>query len=105
MDDETIKKAIIAYEKKQKRDREKYERNKLDPEFRRLNWERARRYYAENKEHCKEIQRKNAEYYKARSLYKYWVEKGKDLTKLKDKHPDKYTLLKQRGGFKGLDLD
>ncbi len=102
MDDETIKKAIRAYETKQRKDKEKYERNRLDPEFRRRNCERAKQYYAENKEHCQALYRKRSEVTKAKSLYRYWESKGKDLTKIKEKHPDKYTLLKQHG-FKNLD--
>ncbi len=102
MDDETIKKAILAYAKRQQRDKEKYEINKLDPEFRKRNCERAKQYYAENKEHCQAVYRKRSDFTKARNLYRYWESNGKDLTKIKEKHPDKYTLLKQHG-FKGLD--
>lgn len=102
MDDETIKKAIRAYAKRQQRDKEKYEKNKLDPQFRKENCERAKKYYQDNKEHCQERYKQKADYHRARNLYRYWENRGKDLTQLKDKHPDKYTLLKQRG-FKGLD--
>ena len=104
MDDETIKRAIRAYEKRQKIDKEKYEKNRLDPEFRRRNTERAKQYYADNKEHCQALYRKRSDLTKARNLYRYWESNGKDLTKIKDKHPDKYTLLKQHG-FKNLDGD
>ena len=97
MTDEEIKQIIRRYERRLITDREKYQRVKDDPEFIKQNRERARLHYQENKDRKLQEYQDNKEFYKARSLLRYWQRQNKDLSEIETKHPDKYKILKDRG--------
>jgi hypothetical protein len=86
---------------KKKRDREKtYYHNvkKIDEEFIKKNRERATKHYAENKDKKLEKYQQNKEFLSARQLF-YYYRKNKSVEDFQSKHPDKYTMLKNRGAI------
>ena len=95
--DEEIKQLIRRYERRLITDREKYQRVKDDPEFIKQNRKRASDHYQANKDKKLQAYQDNKEFYKARSLLRYWQRQNKDLSEIETKHPDKYKILKDRG--------
>lgn len=95
--DEEITRIVRNYERRLKVDRQRYMKVKDDPEFIKKNRARANEYYQMNKEKKKQQYEENKDIVKAKNLLKYWQKNNKDVSGIKDKHPEKYKILTERG--------
>tara|TARA_R100000935_G_scaffold58804_1_gene98093 strand:- start:2556 stop:2867 length:312 start_codon:yes stop_codon:yes gene_type:complete len=97
MDDikeETIQKLIKNYKKKLIYDRNRYDTiRKYDKDFMEANRQRARDYYKNNKEKISVYNQNNKEKIKIKSLYRYYLNKGRSIDFI-EKYPEKYEYLK-----------
>ena len=89
---EQIKRMIVAYQKKRAWEKMKYDEKKDTPEFKKINCERAKAWYSQNKEIRKQTYDQNKELQKARCSYNYYKRLGR-LHDFKIKCPDKYKYL------------
>jgi len=90
--DPHIKKLLEQYEKKRKKEKERYERIKDTEEFKNQNRTRARMHYEKNKDIKKEKYDMNKEFLNARSSYYYYKNKDR-LEDFKNKYPKKVNIL------------
>ena len=95
--DEEITRIVRNYERRLKIDHERYLKVKDDPEFIKKNRARANEYYQMNKEKKKQQYEENKDFIKAKNLLKYWQKMNKDISGIKDKHPEKYKILTEKG--------
>ena len=93
-----IAKVLIDYKKRRERENKYYhEVSKNDEEFKMKNRERARNYYHQKGKDIKSNQyQDNKDFIKARSLYNYY-KKNDNLEAFKEKHPERYELLTEKG--------
>lgn len=87
-----IQSILKQYERKRKKEKERYQRIKDTEEFKNKNRERARNHYQQNKEIKKEKYDNNREFLNARSSF-YYYRKIDKLDYFKEKYPDKVKLL------------
>ena len=92
--DSRIKQLIEQYERKQKKERERYERIKQSPAFLEKNRIRAKTYYQTNKDLKKQMYQENKDILNAKSSYYYYKKQGK-IDLFKEKCPDKVKLLEE----------
>lgn len=90
---------LKSYKNKKEREKDRYDKMKNDPEFIKLNRERSKKHYIENKEKYKCKYDNNKELMKARNSYYYYRNK-KDIDKFKSKFPERVDLLIITGYFK-----
>ena len=92
-----IKKIINQYNRKREREKKNYhEKLKCDSEWCEKNKKRALDYYNNNKEQKKENYKKDKDFVNSRSMFQYYKRNNR-IQEFKDKYPDKYELLKNRG--------
>ena len=99
MNDEQIKHILNLYKCQREKDKEKYERRKLDNDFMESNRVRAREHYHKNKDARKEDYLNNSELQKAKCSYHYYSKRN-NVDKFKEKYPDRYELLDNINYFK-----
>ena len=97
---EQIETILTNYKKKREREKTYYHSVKqVDDEFIAKNRDRAKDHYKKNREKKLEHYKENKEFLGARQLYYYYRrnDRGADF---KEKHPDKYTMMSQKGLIK-----
>ena len=94
MTDEMTQKILSAYKQKRAKEKERYERNKADPEFVKRNRERAKAYYLANKDKTRETYKMNAEIRGAKSLLTYYESQGR-VDEFILKYPQRYALISE----------
>tara|TARA_R110000787_G_scaffold74156_4_gene165015 strand:- start:482 stop:847 length:366 start_codon:yes stop_codon:yes gene_type:complete len=95
--DTEINHILTQYKNKRNREKKEYhEVKKNDPEWCKLNNERAKKHYHDNIEKKKSTYQTNKELVNARNMWRYYV----NLNRHNDfitKHPDKVEYLKENG--------
>ena len=94
MDNEQIQRILEQYKQRQERDSKRYQELKKDPEFVKLNRERAKLHYEKNKDKKLRHYHDNKEFMSAKSSYHYYRRRDR-LDFFKDKYPDKVKLLSE----------
>ncbi len=94
-DPERIKKVLEQYERKRKKEKDRYQLIKDTDDFKNKNRERARNYYGLNKENKKEKYEQDKDFLSARSQY-YYYRRNDKLHIFKEKYPNKVELLNER---------
>ena len=94
-DPERIKKVLEQYERKRKKEKDRYQLIKDTEDFKNKNRERARNHYGLNKENKKEKYENDKDFLSARSQY-YYYRRNDKLEIFKEKYPNKVELLSQR---------
>ena len=92
--DTRIKQLLEQYERKRKKEKERYERIKTTPEFLEKNRMRAKNYYHDHKESKKNKYIENRDLLNARSSY-YYYKKLDKIELFKEKCPQKVKLLEE----------
>jgi len=69
---------------------------KHDNEWRKMNNDKSKEYYKNNKEMVQQKYLSNNEYIKIRNLYRYYLRENRVLD-FKSKYPDKYKYLQNKG--------
>lgn len=93
--DERINRILQQYEKKRKKEKERYELIKDTEEFKNQNRERAKKHYENNKEMKKQKYDNDKEFLNARASY-YYYKKLNRVDLMKEKHPEKVKILNDR---------
>ena len=105
MDEEKINHIIQQYKLKKEREYNNYHNiNKLNEDYMIKNKERAKAHYELHSDDRKNKYKDNAEFVKARSSYNYY-KKNNNLSKFREKFPDKVKLLTDMGIIKGVTVD
>ena len=95
--DEKIKTILSQYKKKRERENNNYHNVlKHDMEWKKLNNEKSKEYYKNNKEIVQKKYLSNNEYIKVRNLYRYYLGENR-VEDFKQKHKDKYEYLLNKG--------
>ncbi len=95
--DEQIQKIIEQHKRRRAYDKERYHAVlKNDTAFVEKNRERARKHYEENAQKKLDNYAQNKDYLSARASYRYYMKTNR-AELFKDKHPDKYQILVDRG--------
>tara|TARA_R110000772_G_scaffold255860_1_gene372179 strand:+ start:251 stop:562 length:312 start_codon:yes stop_codon:yes gene_type:complete len=92
MNEDQIKHILNLYKCQREKDKEKYQKRKLDPVFMESNRTRSRNHYSKNKDQKKEGYVNNCELHKAKCSYHYYV-KNQKIDKFKERFPERYELL------------
>jgi acid phosphatase class B len=97
--DEQIQHILNVYRTQREKDKIKYEKKKLNPDFVIKNRERAKKHYEKNKEKRVNKYQLNKDLQQAKSSYHYYKRKD-NIDKFKEKHPERYNLLQNINYFK-----
>ena len=92
MNDEQIKNILEQYKQRQERDAKRYEVLKDDPDFIRVNRERAKQHYQKNKDKKLKYYQDNKEFMSAKSSYHYYRRLDR-VDFFKEKYPEKVEVL------------
>ena len=95
MNEPLIKKLLEQYEKKQIRQKARYDERKSDTDFINMNRVKSKDYYANNKDKKREQYVKDKDFIKARNQF-YYYRKNNKVDYFKEKFVDQVELLKSR---------
>lgn len=91
-DNDKIIKVMNQYKRKQEKEKERYEKIKNDPEYKKKCCERSRLHYQKNKEKRAEKYNENKKYINAKQLLSYYTKNNK-IEVFKVRHADKLELV------------
>ena len=97
--DDQIKHILNVYKTQREKDKEIYQKRKLNPEFMEKNRQRARKHYQNNKDKRKNNYENNKDIQKAKCSYHYYCKKN-NIDKFKERFPERYELLDNINYFK-----
>ena len=92
MNDEQIQNILNQYKQRQERDAKRYAVLKNDPDFIKLNRERAKQHYQKHKDKKLKYYHDNKEFMSAKCSYHYY-RKSDRVDYFKEKYPEKVKVL------------
>ena len=105
MNEEKINHIVEQYKKKKEREYNNYHNvNKFNDDYIIKNKERAKAHYDLHSEQRKLKYKETSDFVKARSSYNYY-KKTNNLSKFREKFPDKVKILSDMGIIKGVIVD